>query len=249
VDGAVLLGSGGWIPSRSRATCCALVRGGDHALVIDAGTGLGHLVEAPYLLEGVRTLDVLLTHFHLDHVVGLAYLPALSLPTPARVHGPGEWLYGLPTPEVLGRLVGHPFFAVDLDAIVSGVEEIGEAGLTLGPFGVAARVQDRHNDPTLAFRIDDRITYCTDTSYDEGNVDFASGSGVLLHEAWYTEDAPREETTHSSAREAAQVARAAAVERLVLIHVRPGADERALLGEARAEFKPSELGRDRLSIG
>ena len=42
-----------------------------------------------------------------------------------------------------------------------------------------------------------------DTSYDEDNVAFARGSRALMHEAWYTEDAPREESTHSSAREAA----------------------------------------------
>ena len=192
---------------------------------------------------------MLLTHFHLDHVVGLAYLPALALPSPPRVHGPGRWLYGAPTPELLRRLVGHPFFAIDIDAIVSGVEEIDEAGLELGGFEVAVRVQERHNDPTLALRVGDELTYCTDTSHDPGNEAFAKGSAVLLHEAWYTEDEPREEASHSSAREAAQVATAAGVERLVLIHVRPGADEAALVSEARAQFERSEVGTDLLPVG
>ena len=81
-----LLGSGGWIPTSRRATCSALVRDDDHALAIDAGTGIGHLVEDPGLLEGIRRMDIVLTHFHLDHVVGLAYLPALSLPQAPTVH-------------------------------------------------------------------------------------------------------------------------------------------------------------------
>lgn len=194
-------------------------------------------------------MDVLLTHFHLDHVVGLAYLPALQLPSPPRLHGPGEWLYGSSTAEILRRLVGHPFFAAGIDDIAAGVEEIGDAGLALGGFQVSVRVQERHNDPTLAVRVGDRLTYCTDTSYDPGNEDFARGSAVLLHEAWYTEDEPREEATHSSAREAGQVAAAAGVERLVLIHVRPGADEAALVSEARELFGPSDVGTDLLSIG
>ena len=249
MDTALLLGSGGWIPFGSRATCCAMARSGDHALVLDAGSGLGRLVEAPDLLAGVRTMDIVLTHFHLDHVVGLAYLPALPLPAPPRIHGPGEWLYGASTGELLGRLVGHPFFAVDLDAIVSGVEEVDEAGVRLGAFDVSVRVQERHNDPTLAVRIGDELAYCTDTSYDPGNEEFASGVAVLLHEAWYTEDAPREEATHSSAREAARVAAAAGAGRLVLIHVRPGADEEALLREARDGFEHSDVGTDLLPIG
>jgi len=31
------------------------------------------------LLDGATRLDVLLTHFHLDHVCGLSYLPAPPL--------------------------------------------------------------------------------------------------------------------------------------------------------------------------
>ena len=37
---AWLLGSGGWIPTAERETACALLRRGDDALVLDAGTGL-----------------------------------------------------------------------------------------------------------------------------------------------------------------------------------------------------------------
>jgi ribonuclease BN (tRNA processing enzyme) len=245
---AVLLGSGGWIPTSMRATCSALRRRGDHALVMDAGTGISRLVERPDLLDGVQTLDVVLTHFHLDHVVGLAYLPALPLPHPPRIYGPGQRLHGRSTREILERLIGPPLFAVELEAFVSEVGEIDESGLELGPFDIAARIQSHHNDPTLAFRLDGLVTCCTDTSYDGGNVAFAQGSRVLMHEAWYTEDAPREESTHSSAREAAEIARRAAVERLVLIHIRPGGDEEALLEEARSVFENSVLGSDLLAL-
>jgi ribonuclease BN (tRNA processing enzyme) len=248
MERALLLGSGGWIPTSARATCCALLRRDDHALVIDAGTGISRLLEAPHLLEGVERMDVLLTHFHLDHVVGLAYLPALPLKLPPTLYGPGEWLYGTSTSSVLERLVRRPLFALGLDALVSGVEELRKEPLIAGPFEVAARVQQEHNDPTLAFRVDDLLTYCTDTSYDEGNVELARGSSVLAHEAWYSEWAPREQATHSSAQEAARVAHAANVERLVMIHVRPGADEPALEEEARAVFPPSEVGSDLLPL-
>jgi ribonuclease BN (tRNA processing enzyme) len=247
---AVLLGSGGWIPTDARATCSALVRSGDRALVIDAGTGIRRLVERPELLDGVERMDVVLTHFHLDHVVGLAYFPALPLPSPPTIHGPGQWLYGLRSQDVLGRLVGHPLFALGLDELTSGVEEIDPAGLALGPFRVAARRQELHDDPTLALRVDDLLTYCTDTAADDGNVEFARGSRTLVHEAWYTEDAPSAEATHSSAAGAARIALEAEVERLVLIHVRPvGGDESALLAEARAVFERSEVGADLLALG
>jgi ribonuclease BN (tRNA processing enzyme) len=214
---------------------------------VDAGTGLSRLVEDRRLLDGVRTMDVVLTHFHLDHVVGLAYLPAL--PIAARIHGPGEWLYGRSTWEILKRLVAPPLFAIELDAVVVGVEEIPEGGPSLGSFEIAARIQDRHSHPVLALRLGDELTYCTDTAYDEGNVEFARGSRVLAHEAWYTEDAPREDSTHSSAREAAEVASAAGVDELVLIHLPPDCDDARLLDEARSRFAATRLGSDLLSLG
>jgi len=217
-------------------------------LVIDAGTGLSRLVENAELLEGVRTLDIVLTHFHLDHVVGLAYLPALPLSEPPRIHGPGKRLYGVPTGEILGRLLGPPLFALDVPELASGVEEIGEGDCAAGPFELRGRIQRRHNDPTLALRLDDALTYCTDTAYDPGNIDFAKGSRVLCHEAWYSEDAPREESTHSSSRQAAEVAREAEVERLVLIHIRPGADESPLEAEAGSVFARSMVGADLVSL-
>jgi ribonuclease BN (tRNA processing enzyme) len=240
---ALLLGSGGWIPTSSRATCSALVRNGDHAVAIDAGTGVSRLVENPGLLDGVRRMDIVLTHFHLDHVVGLAYLPALSLPEAPRVHGPGAWLYGTSTAEILARLIGPPLF-VALDAITTTVQEIPEGGLSLDSIELRARVQERHNEPTLALRIGDELTYCTDTAYDEANADFARGTRVLAHEAWYTESAPREEATHSSAAQAARIAREAGVEELAMIHVRPGAEEDALAAEARSIFERSTVGSD-----
>ena len=245
---ALLLGSGGWIPTAKRATCSALVRRGEHALVIDAGTGISRLVEDRALLDGVRRVELVLTHFHLDHVVGLGYLPGLELPDPPRLHGPGERLYGVSTEEILGRLIGPPLSGLVLETLLSGVEEIGDGDLELGPFQLTARTQTHHDDPTLALRVEDELTYCTDTSYDEDNADFATGSRVLCHEAWYTEDAPRQEATHSSAREAAEIARQAEVERLVMIHVRPGADEARLEAEARETFGASVVGSDLLRL-
>ena len=67
-----ILGAGGWIPTGTHATCSALLREGPDAVLIDAGTGIERIVSDRALLEGVERLELVLTHFHLDHVVGLA---------------------------------------------------------------------------------------------------------------------------------------------------------------------------------
>jgi ribonuclease BN (tRNA processing enzyme) len=239
---AVLLGSGGWIPTKRRETCCAYLRSGGHVLLIDAGTGVQRLVEDPGLLAGVERLDVVLTHFHLDHVAGLSYLPAL--PIRATLWGPGEALGGPSTATVLGRMFGSPLFGAELDDITAEVRELPSSGFELGPFALSSRVQRLHTDPTLALRIGDALTYCTDTAADPGNARFAEGAELLLHEAWYA-SASTDDGTHSAAGEAGRIAREAGVERLVLIHVNPlGGSDDELAAPANAEFPRVAVGED-----
>jgi ribonuclease BN (tRNA processing enzyme) len=240
----VLLGSGGWIPTSRRETCSAIVRRGTRALAIDAGTGISRLVEDPSLLDGVEQLDLVLTHFHLDHVVGLAYLPALELPEPPRLHGPGRWLYDASTEDILGRLFGSPGFALELDQVTASVSEIGPRGASIGPFELHVREQRRHDDPTVAYRLGDEMAYCTDTAYDPETAAFARGTAHLVHEAWCTEAERLSPATHTTARQAAQLAADAAVDELTLIHIRPGQDEAALKADAASAFPAAAVGAD-----
>ena len=62
------------------ATSCYILRAEKHALVLDCGTGLYDA--APYL-AGCAEIDVLLTHLHYDHILGL--LDSSAIPSDARV--------------------------------------------------------------------------------------------------------------------------------------------------------------------
>ncbi len=243
-----ILGGGGWIPTAERATCTALLRSGDRAVLIDAGTGVERIVADPSLLDGVAELELVLTHFHLDHVAGLAYLPGLRAvaSTPPRIWGPAQALFGSSSEEDLRRLASPPFYDADFSLIASEVRELAEGDQQVGPFTLRVRVQPGHSTPTLALRFDDLLTYCTDTPYDAGNAELAAGSRMLMHEAWYSEDAPDVPEIHSSGREAASVAREAGVQELVLIHLHPHRPLAAVLAEAQAVFEAAELGEDGL---
>jgi ribonuclease BN (tRNA processing enzyme) len=244
----LLLGSGGWIPTTKRETCCAFLREGSHALLIDAGTGVQRLVEQPHLLRGVEEVDVVLTHFHLDHIVGLSYLPALSLPEPPTIWGPGQLLAGGSTRSLLGRLFSPPLFSAPLGEIASAVREIRLKEFDIDSFPIATRVQALHAEPTLALRIGDTLTYCTDTAPDPENVGFAAGSRVLLHDAWYAQ-ASSDDHNHSAGGDAGRIAREAGVERLVLIHINPLQEsDEALAASAAGEFAGVEVGVDLASI-
>jgi ribonuclease BN (tRNA processing enzyme) len=244
-----ILGGGGWFPAFERHTACALLRDGDNAIMIDAGTGVSRFIEQPDLLDGTTRLDILLTHFHLDHIAGLAYLPALGLCEQTTIWGPGKQLYGTTTKELLGRVSKQPYHPVPLEQQDIDVRDLPVGEVELGGVTITTRRQDRHSAPTLGFRFGDVLTWITDTAYDPDSAPFAEGSELLAHEAWFTERAPRNLDIHSSAAQAAEVAERASVERLVLIHLPPF--ERSLepvLDEAQATVPGAVAATDGLSF-
>jgi ribonuclease BN (tRNA processing enzyme) len=242
-----ILGSAGWMPSAARDTACYAVREDDRVLVLDAGTGIHRLVTDPTVLAGATAVDVLVSHFHLDHVIGLSYLSGLNRDVTVTIHGPGRWLYGRSSTEILDDLIGPPFHSKTLSDNGIAVAELDSGGLRWGSHRLLVRHQQLHTAPSVAFRLDDLFCYCTDTEYDPRNAAFAAGSTVLLHEAWLlvgiTEDG------HSSAGQAATIARDAGVEQLILVHLPPWLDAESSLAEARQIFPMTSLATDGMTIG
>jgi len=240
-----VLGGGGWLPAHSRHTATALLRNGQTAIMLDAGTGVARLLERPELLDGVIRLDILLTHFHLDHIAGLAYLPSLGLCEQTIIWGPGSLLYDIPTYQVLDRVSHEPFHPVPLEQQDIEVRDIPAGELELGSVRVHHRRQGRHSAPTLGFRFGDALAWITDTACDQGSTELAAGCRLLAHEAWFTSQAPRNPEIHTSAAQAAEVAARAEVGQLMLIHLPPfQAGLVPLLSEAQEVFAEVSLADD-----
>lgn len=239
------------MPTDRRETACVAVRDGADLLVLDAGTGFRRLVTEPELVDGIERLHVVLSHFHLDHTVGLACLPGLRKIPSREIWAPGRIVAGAPAEDVIHRLLDPPFLAAEAGAVTrtmaTAIHELSR-DVDVGPFRLELRVQPLHNGPTLAFKVNGELAYCTDTAYDEENATFARGARTLLHEAFWVGDAT-DDVEHSAAGEAARIAAAAQVERLVLVHVNPLlADEEELAASARQRFPAAEVGRDRLEL-
>lgn len=96
-----------------------------------------------------------------------------------------------------------------------------------------------------------RYAYCSDTAYHEAMVEQLQGIDLLYHEATFaeTDKAKASETCHSTARQAAHIARLAQVGRLVIGHFSArNDDERLLLQEASEVFTPCLLAEENLTI-
>lgn len=89
--------------------------------------------------------------------------------------------------------------------------------------------------------------YCSDTAYNEKIIPIIEGVDLLYHEATFADaDAPRaKETTHSTARQAAQIAKAANVKKLMLGHFSARyTSNKMLLNEAKEVFDNTVLANE-----
>jgi ribonuclease Z len=93
--------------------------------------------------------------------------------------------------------------------------------------------------------------YCSDTRYTESVVPVIKGADLLYHESTFCMDnqARAQATLHSTAAEAAQIARAAGVGKLLLGHFSSRYDDvMAFETEARAIFAEAYAGYDGLRV-
>jgi ribonuclease BN (tRNA processing enzyme) len=231
------------MPTDERETTCVLVVKDGVALALDAGTGLRRLATDPEHLDGIERLHIVLTHWHLDHTIGLAFLPAIRVPV--------ELWAPPPAAELVHRLLDPPLLFGDAAAVeqcLAAAHDLELPATQVGPFDVRVRVQPLHPSTSRALRIDEDLAVCTDTAYDEGNVDFVRGAAVLLHEAYWPGESS-DDGMHTAAGEAARLAAAAGVGRLVLTHAHPlGRHDDEVLADARKHFENVTLGRDGLVL-
>lgn len=225
----VPLGTNGFIPTFGRQTMSFLVLAPGGALLLDAGSGVARLAEERVcgLLAPYERLDIVLTHYHLDHVVGLSYLTALWRGRPVRLFAPAPPLVDGTPEEALGRLVAPPLFPLTLSTLPLPVEVVTVTGG--GPVEAAGlelrfRRQD-HPGGAAGVRVGDLLAYATDTTADDGTAAFAAGVDLLLHECWATDAEaaadPAANRGHSAVGGVARVARAANVGRLLTVHHHP----------------------------
>ena len=134
---------------------------------------------------------------------------------------------GVPEGPLFGRL--HRGEAVEVD------------GRTIGPESVVGDARPGR-----------RVVYTGDTRPAKATIEAAREADVLIHESTFAEEeaARARETDHSTAREAARVAREAGVQRLLLTHLSPryGMNPEILAREARSVFPEAEVARDGLEL-
>jgi ribonuclease Z len=96
-----------------------------------------------------------------------------------------------------------------------------------------------------------KLAYCTDTRPCKAALELAQGVDLLIYEGTFEADMPDEARRkgHSTVADAARVAAAAGVRRLVITHLSPRyLDVAPLLAQARSIFPETRIARDLLRV-
>jgi len=207
------LGTNGWYDTDTGNTICTLIMSPEAVIVLDAGYGFAKLDR--FLAHGdARPVFLFLSHFHLDHIVGLHTLTKFSLAGGLTLCCPAGGR------AVLRTFVNAPF-TVPLDALPYPVHlcELPAEAASL-PFPVLA-LPLLHSGLTLGYRLEADgkvIAYCPDTGYCENAVTLARGADLLITECAYKAGQSSESWPHLNPETAGRIAREAGAMRLALTH-------------------------------
>jgi len=89
-------------------TSCYILKKGTHAVVIDCGTGL---YKAKQILEDCEIIDIILTHVHYDHILGLLDWSVFPAGAKLTIYGNFDKWEGKDT---INNLLRAPFWPVNL---------------------------------------------------------------------------------------------------------------------------------------
>ena len=232
-------------------TSCTVVRENDCILVLDGGSGMQKFK----LLEGtgIKRIDILLTHLHLDHIQGLGFFnPFFDPSLDVHIWGPASKHISLHAR--LSRYLSPPLFPVllrDLPCKMT-LHEIGNSLFEIGPFTIESRFVI-HPGPTVGFRVSNGrsvFTYIPDHEPALGangmipdkkwlsGFDLAVNADLLLHDGQYSffEYITKRGWGHSSMDDATKFASMTDVKHLLLGHHDPSHSDDQL-NELLADLK------------
>jgi HD-GYP domain-containing protein (c-di-GMP phosphodiesterase class II)/phosphoribosyl 1,2-cyclic phosphodiesterase len=234
------------------ATACVEVQCGGRRLILDGGTGLSVMAHG---LQW-KQVDILLSHTHIDHVLGLPFF----LPFCPKGMKVGLWagplLPEMGVKKALGQLMSNPLFPITPDELqcdmayhdFSAGETLADAGWQEAGIGVQTFAL-AHPDRATGYRISYQghsVCYITDYEHREGELEgglvaFLRGADALIFDSTYTDEefAQHRGWGHSTWQQGMRLADAAGVKQFFAFHHDPLANDMVLAQ------RDAELGRRR----
>jgi len=244
-------------------TSCIEVGVGDHRFILDAGTGIRNVGKVFTEID-VRTIHLLLTHTHWDHINGFPFFTPAYDPK-RRLHiMAGHLKHDGGIHNVLSTQMNNPMFPVPLDAMKAQLDfDDFEAGDTfqLYPDVRVRTTALNHPNGATGYRIEHAgkaVCYITDTEHIPGQPDqnilgLIEGADVVIYDSTYTEEEFPEHIGwgHSTWNEGMRLCRDANVKQLAIFHHEPDHDDafmERLEAEATAAWEDNLVAREKMQI-
>lgn len=220
------------------ATTCYKVQAGDEEIYLDAGSGIVSSLPAPN-----SRITILLTHMHLDHLIGLPFFIALTeKDRPIDIYAAAR--AGLAPKDAIDRLISNPFWPCKIEDYPAAVKfHLLPERFMLGDVSVDT-LEGSHPKGATIYRLTYRgksLVCATDFEHNPtacaALADFAKGCDLLLYDAQYTADEYERYRGygHSTPQEGLKIAAAAGVKKLLFVHHAPLRND-ATLDDLQREF-------------
>lgn len=214
-------------------SCYYLVTSEGEWIIVDAGTGIKNLGESLLRQCGESLIEIhlLMTHFHLDHIIGLPYFAPLYSPrTILNIYAdssPEE------TEKYLCGLMGARYFPVEFGETPSKkvYKKIPEKEFNIGGVSISY-CPLTHPQTSVSYKLQEKekkIVFATDTEHSEEGLDlrlasFAREADIFVYDAMFTPEeyqSKRQGWGHSTWLEGTKLANEAGVRKLYLSHFNP----------------------------
>jgi len=207
----VFLGTNGWYDTDTGNTICILIKSDKYHIILDAGNGL---YKIDNYCNKKKLAYLFLSHFHLDHIIGLHILNRIKCFQELHIFGPKG------TKNILNKFINSPFtmpisqlpFPVEIYELPKDQKKV--------PFHVNSKPL-LHSSLTLGFRLglnEKVISYCPDTGYCENAVELSRNADLLIAECAYKSGQESLKWPHLNPETAAKIAKEADAKRLALVH-------------------------------
>jgi len=249
------LGSSAAIPANNRNLSAHLLNANERFFLIDCGEGTQFQLRK-YHISWQRISHIFISHLHGDHFFGLIGLlnsmHLLGRKNELHLHAPEPLLEIIELQMTASQThLIYPFFfhPLNMDAyhIILDEERLSVFGFPLKHSIPACGFLFREKNPPRKILQPRSYAYCSDTAFSENIVPWVQGVGLLYHEATFMHDKAglAADKFHSTALQAATIAKMAGVKKLLLGHFSARYEDLGpLLEEARSIFPETCLAEE-----
>lgn len=225
-------------------TSCVTVTTDDTLVVLDAGSGIRRLGNDP-IIKKHPVIHILLTHLHMDHILGLGFFGPLYNPNQeVHIWGPASFNHHLV--DRLNRYLSPPLFPVNIRELPAKVHfhEVTHGYFDIGSVKIYANYVC-HPGPTLGYRLEHEKAvfayipdhepalglrnFSADPEWTSG-YDLAKNADLLIHDAQFSDEEYEHciGWGHSTITHAIKFAALAKVKKLLFFHHDPNHNDAQL---------------------